>query len=292
MSEYLPASPERSANAALIELFLDGSHVPFATYRPPAVVTLDTRALEDGPHTLQIRATDALGKVGRRSITFRVQNGPGITITGLREGSLVGGTVEIAVNAFGGDEPFDPHRAESLGPVPVWVWVMCSIVVLWAAWYGIEFFATPPQFANTATYAANPGALSAARPAPAGANAAPAYSGKGSAGGFDYAASGASVFVANCASCHGASGTGVPGVFPPLAHDPVVASKDPAQHIMIVLKGLQGKPIGGKTYSAQMPPFLQLSDADIAAVIDHERTSWGNQAPTVTPDDVKRARGR
>jgi cytochrome c oxidase cbb3-type subunit 2 len=40
-----------------------------------------------------------------------------------------------------------------------------------------------------------------------------------------------------------------------------------------------------------MPPFSQLSDADIAAAIDHERTSWGNQAPIVTPDDVKRARG-
>ncbi len=291
MSGYLAAPHEPSENAAFIELFLDGSLTPFATYRPPAVFPLDTRSLEDGPHTLQIRATDTLGKIGRRSITFMVQNGPGITLTGLREGSLVGGTVEIAVNAFGGQEPFDPHRAESLGPIPVWVWVMCSSVVLWAAWYAIEFFPTPPQFANTATYAANPGAVSAMQAAPAGANAAPAYSGKGSAGGFDYAASGASVFAANCASCHGAGGTGVPGVFPSLANDPVVTSKNPAQHITIVLKGLQGKAIGGKTYSAQMPPFSQLSDADIAAAIDHERTSWGNQAPTVTPDDVKRARG-
>jgi mono/diheme cytochrome c family protein len=292
MSEFLPAPPEPSAGAALIELFLDGSHAPFATYHPPTVFTLDTRTLEDGPHTLQIRATDTLGTVGRRSITFRVQNGPGITLTGLREGSLVGGEVEIAVNAFGGSEPFDPHRAESLGTVPVWIWVMCSIVILWAAWYGIELFPTPPQFANTVTYAANPAALSAAQAAPAGANAPPAFSGKGSAGGFDYAASGASVFASNCASCHGASGTGVPGVFPPLANDPVVTSKNPAPHITIVLKGLQGKPIGGKTYAAAMPPFSQLSDADVAAVIDHERTSWGNQAPTVTPDDVKRARGR
>jgi mono/diheme cytochrome c family protein len=290
MSEYLPAPPDPSANAALIELFLDGSLTPVATYRPPAVFTLDTRTLEDGPHTLQIRATDTLGKVGRRSISFMVQNGPGITLTGLREGSLVGGTVEIAVNAFGGEEPFDPHRAESLASVPVWIWVMCSMVVLWAAWYAIELFPTPPQFANTATYAANPGAVSAMQAAPAGANAAPAYSGKGSAGGFDFGASGANVFAANCASCHGTGGTGVPGVFPSLVNDPVVTSKNPAQHITIVLKGLQGKAIGGKTYSAQMPPFSQLSDSDVAAAIDHERTSWGNQAPTVTPDDVKRAR--
>jgi mono/diheme cytochrome c family protein len=291
MSEELPAPCEPSASAALVELFLDGSPTPIATYRPPAIFALDTHTVEDGPHTLQIRATDALGNVGRRSLAFTVQNGPGITITGLRDGSLVGGTVQIAVNAFGGKEPFDPHRAESLGPIPVWVWVMCSIVILWAAWYGIELFPIPPQFANTATYAANPGAVSAAQAAPAGANAPPAFSGKGSAGGFDYATSGANVFTANCASCHGAGGAGIPGVFPPLAANQVVTAKDPAQHISIVLNGLQGKSIDGKTYSAAMPPFQQLSDSDIAAAIDHERTSWGNQAPTVTPDDVKRARG-
>jgi cytochrome c oxidase cbb3-type subunit 2 len=39
-----------------------------------------------------------------------------------------------------------------------------------------------------------------------------------------------------------------------------------------------------------MPPFPQLSDSNIAAIIDHERTSWGNQAPIITPDAVKRAR--
>jgi mono/diheme cytochrome c family protein len=288
MSEHLPVPPPLGADA--VELLLDDAETPFATYRAPAVFTLDTRLLEDGTHRLHIRATDTLGNTGRRSITFRVQNGPGITLTGLREGSLVGGTVEIAINAFGGSDPFDPRRAESQGPIPVWVWVMCSVIVLWAAWYAIELFPIPAQFANTVTYAANPGAISAAQAAPAGADSAPAYSGKGAVGGFDYAASGATVFAANCASCHGASGAGVPGVFPPLANDPVVTSKDPKQHVTIVLKGLNGKAIGGKTYAAQMPAFAQLSDADIAAVIDHERTSWGNQAPTVTPNDVKRAR--
>jgi mono/diheme cytochrome c family protein len=39
-----------------------------------------------------------------------------------------------------------------------------------------------------------------------------------------------------------------------------------------------------------MPSFAQLSDQDIAAVIDHERASWGNKAPRITPDAVKRAR--
>jgi cytochrome c oxidase cbb3-type subunit 2 len=37
-----------------------------------------------------------------------------------------------------------------------------------------------------------------------------------------------------------------------------------------------------------MPAFAgQLSDAQIAAVVDFERTSWGNHGPTVTPEQVK-----
>jgi cytochrome c oxidase cbb3-type subunit 2 len=40
-----------------------------------------------------------------------------------------------------------------------------------------------------------------------------------------------------------------------------------------------------------MPAFAaQLSDAQIAAAIDHERTSWGNHGPLVTPSQVKSAR--
>jgi hypothetical protein len=65
---------------------------------------------------------------------------------------------------------------------------------------------------------------------------------------------------------------------------------DPKAQIGIVLHGLHGAKIKGTAYASQMPPFAQLSDNDIAAIIDHERTSWGNAAPIINPDDVKRAR--
>ena len=82
----------------------------------------------------------------------------------------------------------------------------------------------------------------------------------------------------------------MPGAFPPLAGDPVVTAKDPKAHIGVVLHGLHGKAIAGTSYASQMPAFAQLSDNDIAAIVDHERTSWGNAAPIITPDDVKRER--
>jgi mono/diheme cytochrome c family protein len=40
-----------------------------------------------------------------------------------------------------------------------------------------------------------------------------------------------------------------------------------------------------------MPAFKSaLSDADIAAIVNHERTSWGNAGPLVTAADVAAAR--
>jgi cytochrome c oxidase cbb3-type subunit 2 len=107
------------------------------------------------------------------------------------------------------------------------------------------------------------------------------------AGGGD----GASIYASNCASCHQTNGAGVPGAFPPLKGDPVVTAEDPTRHVEIVLEGLSGKKIQGTSYSAAMPGFAdQLDDQEVAAVVNHERTSWGNSAPTVEPEDVKEIR--
>lgn len=278
------ASPGHDA-VAEISLALDDQTTAFATYRPPATCTLDTTTLDDGPHVLHIRARDGLGLVGVRSIPFHVQNGPGITVTGLHAHERVSGSIAINLNAFSASEPFDPVRAESSGPIPVWTWVMIALITAWAGWYGLTQFQEPAAFA-----------LSAARDPVAAANAPMQTtkgvrdSGNGTAAGFDYAATGANLYTANCSACHGATGAGVPGAFPPLAGDSAVSAADPKAQIGIVLHGLHGAKIKGTAYASQMPPFAQLSDNDIAAIIDHERTSWGNAAPIINPDDVKRAR--
>ena len=54
-----------------------------------------------------------------------------------------------------------------------------------------------------------------------------------------------------------------------------------------MLHGLSGKALPGIPNDAAMPPFADLiSDQEIAAIIDHERSSWGNHAPLVTAPDV------
>jgi cytochrome c oxidase cbb3-type subunit 2 len=76
-------------------------------------------------------------------------------------------------------------------------------------------------------------------------------------------------------------------VFPPLKDSAVVTASDPSEHIRTVLRGLTGKAIGGVTYATAMPAFAdQLTDEEIAAVLSYERTSWGNHAAPVKPEDV------
>ena len=109
---------------------------------------------------------------------------------------------------------------------------------------------------------------------------------KGSTGGL-----GARIYNEKCAGCHGKNGEGSRNLFPPLAGDPVVTAADPHDHIRTVLFGRHGAIIGGVTYKVYMPSWAgELSDSEIAAVINHERTSWGNSAPTVTPGEVARLR--
>lgn len=119
---------------------------------------------------------------------------------------------------------------------------------------------------------------------------APATATASGPGGND-AARGQALFTANCAACHQASGEGLPGAFPSLKGNAVVNDADPAKHIDVVLHGLQGADVGGVTYTSAMPPFAAtLSDADIAAIINHERTSWGNHGAAVTAAQVTAGR--
>jgi mono/diheme cytochrome c family protein len=97
---------------------------------------------------------------------------------------------------------------------------------------------------------------------------------------------GAKVFRSQCAACHQAEGTGVPGVYPPLAGSSWVAGH-PEVMSRILINGLNGKiEVKGNTYNGNMPAFgpggLALSDKDIAGVITFVRQSWGNNASEVT----------
>ena len=104
-------------------------------------------------------------------------------------------------------------------------------------------------------------------------------------------ASGSDAFTQNCAACHGAEGRGVAGAFPPLAMSDWVTG-EARTPVRIVLYGLQGSmQVGGAAFNGTMPAFgARLTDQELAAVLSYVRSSWGNDAPAISPGDVKTVR--
>ncbi len=96
---------------------------------------------------------------------------------------------------------------------------------------------------------------------------------------------GAAVYQTSCASCHGANGEGVPGAFPPLAqHAADLAAADRDYLTATLLYGLNGEiVVDGTSYNGVMPAWPQLSDAEIAAVLNHTTAGWDEDG--ALPDD-------
>jgi mono/diheme cytochrome c family protein len=107
---------------------------------------------------------------------------------------------------------------------------------------------------------------------------------------------GQEIYTQVCFACHGDDGRGakVPGaqnealLGPPLASSPRVLGH---QNYVIntVLHGLTG-PLDGATYPDVMIGMGQNSDEWVAAITSYIRNSFGNRAPFVLPEDVKRVR--
>ena len=107
----------------------------------------------------------------------------------------------------------------------------------------------------------------------------------------DGLASGAKLYKAHCAQCHGAAGQGVAGAYPPLAGSRAVQMDQVSNLVELTLRGGFAPTTEKNPRPYGMPPFmLTLSDQDVADVLSHIRNSWGNRAPAVSELDVKQVR--
>jgi len=104
------------------------------------------------------------------------------------------------------------------------------------------------------------------------------------------------IFTQNCVVCHQTSGLGMPGQFPPLVGSEWVVGGDwvADNHLVsILLHGMQGAvQVKGVTYNNAMPPWKQLKDDQIAAVLTYIRSEWGNAAAPISPEYVKSMRDK
>ena len=98
---------------------------------------------------------------------------------------------------------------------------------------------------------------------------------------------GRAVYVAQCATCHGAEGKGQPPQFPPLAGNQSITMSSPVNSIRMVLNG--GYPPGTRKNPRPhgMPPFAHiLNDELVAAVVTYIRVAWENSGTPIAPAQV------
>ncbi|MGF6786334.1 c-type cytochrome [Paraburkholderia sp. 35.1] len=98
---------------------------------------------------------------------------------------------------------------------------------------------------------------------------------------------GFNVYQSFCASCHRADGRGVPNVFPALAGNPSVIAEDTTSLIRLLVEGGNSPATRSGPSRQSMPPFAAtLAVVEIAQVLTYIRSAWGNNAQSVTANDV------
>ena len=94
---------------------------------------------------------------------------------------------------------------------------------------------------------------------------------------------GKQIYDRECASCHGATGLGMPPHYPPLAGNQSIEMASAVNPIRMVLNGGYPPGTAGNPMPYGMPPFAhRLSDDEVAAVVTYIRTSWGNRGGPVS----------
>jgi mono/diheme cytochrome c family protein len=170
------------------------------------------------------------------------------------------------------DDPRDGYE-----PIPLWLVSGFMALVFWAGAY-LAFFSG--GFQSTVYDPSQVAWAGAADAAPKGPP--------------DPMVVGKRLYTANCVACHQATGLGVAGQFPPLVGSEWVVGGDwhGDNHLVkIMLHGLQGPiQVKGNTYNGAMPPWKQLKDDQIAAILTYIRNEWGNSAPPITAEHVAKVR--
>lgn len=97
-------------------------------------------------------------------------------------------------------------------------------------------------------------------------------------------------YVQFCATCHRRDGRGIDNIFPPLAQNDSVQSKDPTSVIHIALSGWQSAVTQDTPRSFGMPSYGSLTDAELAEILTFVRSKWGNKGESVTAAQIAKVR--
>ena len=102
----------------------------------------------------------------------------------------------------------------------------------------------------------------------------------------DVATDGKTLYTNNCQSCHQVNGEGLKGSFPPLKGSQIINGENLELYVDIIMNGYDARP----EYGVMSPigSNLDFNENQVAAIINYERSSWGNNGKKVTPEEVKK----
>ncbi len=101
-------------------------------------------------------------------------------------------------------------------------------------------------------------------------------------GGLD----GKALYITHCQNCHQENGEGLKGAFPPLKGSPIVIGENLELYVDIIMNGYDARP----EYSAMaaIGSNLEWTEKEVTAIMNYERSAWGNTADSLTTDEVKK----
>lgn len=101
-------------------------------------------------------------------------------------------------------------------------------------------------------------------------------------------ADGVALYATNCQACHQQNGKGLPGAFPSLVGSKVVLDENPEIFVDIIMNGYNARANEGYGPMPAVGTMAKLTADEVAAIMNHERTSWGNDAKKVTAEEVQK----
>lgn len=93
------------------------------------------------------------------------------------------------------------------------------------------------------------------------------------------------LYAQHCQSCHQANGKGLPGAFPPLVGSEIVLGDNIELYVDIIMNGYDAR--AEFAVMTAVGTLSNLTPEEVTAIMNHERTSWGNDAEKVKIEDVK-----
>ena len=94
------------------------------------------------------------------------------------------------------------------------------------------------------------------------------------------------LFTANCQSCHQEHGEGVKGAFPALKGSPIVNGDNLELYVDIIMNGYDARAEFG--VMANVGTNMEFTENEVTAIINYERSSWGNNGRKVTAEEIKK----